>query len=268
MSLMYGLVGRAGSGKDTVAAHLVDHYGFVKLAFADKVKQVCSLVYDIPLEVFYNREERLKPHPHLSGQWLLQGRDPVTLGSFLDGVFLDLFGSLEHASHGRRIFIELLPENCTPRQALQLIGTEGFRACCDTVWIDYVMREAAKLLDTGHNIVVSDVRFSNELVGVIRNGGAGIGISRRNLVESYNHASENEVDEVMDGCEAVLSNNASIAELHAKVDRLLLARCSASDLMLKSLRNEVAAWQSRFPHHEYREEYSCIAPKRDFEVPV
>jgi hypothetical protein len=37
---LIGLVGRAGSGKTTVANHLVEHYGYVRTAFGDPIKQM------------------------------------------------------------------------------------------------------------------------------------------------------------------------------------------------------------------------------------
>ena len=40
MGIKIGLVGKAGTGKDTVAAYLVAVYGFRKFAFADKLKEI------------------------------------------------------------------------------------------------------------------------------------------------------------------------------------------------------------------------------------
>jgi len=45
-------------GKDTLADLLVERAGFVKIAFADKLKEVCSDLFFIPLHEFY--DERLK----------------------------------------------------------------------------------------------------------------------------------------------------------------------------------------------------------------
>lgn len=40
MTVLIGLTGKAGSGKDSVAKVLIEEYGFVRLAFADKVRQL------------------------------------------------------------------------------------------------------------------------------------------------------------------------------------------------------------------------------------
>ena len=40
MSIKIGLVGKAGTGKDTVAAYLMAVYGFKKFAFADRLKEI------------------------------------------------------------------------------------------------------------------------------------------------------------------------------------------------------------------------------------
>lgn len=40
MGIKIGLVGKAGTGKDTVAAYLMAVYGFKKFAFADKLKEI------------------------------------------------------------------------------------------------------------------------------------------------------------------------------------------------------------------------------------
>ena len=40
MAIKIGLIGKAGTGKDTVAAYLVAVYGFRKFAFADKLKEI------------------------------------------------------------------------------------------------------------------------------------------------------------------------------------------------------------------------------------
>ena len=42
-----GLIGKKRAGKDTFADYLVEKYGFIKLAFADPIKEVASIILNI-----------------------------------------------------------------------------------------------------------------------------------------------------------------------------------------------------------------------------
>lgn len=50
MTAIIGLKGEAGVGKDTVAAHLIDGYGWVRVAFADSLREA-ALILDPIIEV-------------------------------------------------------------------------------------------------------------------------------------------------------------------------------------------------------------------------
>lgn len=45
--MIIGLTGYAGSGKDTIAKLLIEHYGFVRVAFADPIRSFCYQVNPI-----------------------------------------------------------------------------------------------------------------------------------------------------------------------------------------------------------------------------
>jgi hypothetical protein len=51
---LIGLCGKAGSGKDTVGEILHHNYGYTRMAFADKVKQVASVLWGINITEFYD----------------------------------------------------------------------------------------------------------------------------------------------------------------------------------------------------------------------
>lgn len=220
MSCIVGLVGKAGSGKDTAAEFLVGKYDFIRMAFADKVKEVVSVVYDLPLEYFNDRTLKVTPHPNLSGRYLSEHADPERLKRIIQVVFIDLFGSEEHVHHAKRIFFDL-PDNCSPRTAMQLIGTEGFRAISDTVWIDYVMNQAVKMAQSGSRIVISDVRFPNELSAVQKASGVSIGIVRDIRSEQYQHSSESQIDVLLNHCTSRINNDGTILDLHSNVEAVL-----------------------------------------------
>ena len=55
MGRIIGLVGRAGSGKDTLAAHLVKSYGFTRRAFADPLRAATSAITGWPVSALEDR---------------------------------------------------------------------------------------------------------------------------------------------------------------------------------------------------------------------
>ena len=52
------LSGWSMSGKDTVGEILCEQYGFKRFAFADSLKQLCSLVLDLPINSFDTQEQK------------------------------------------------------------------------------------------------------------------------------------------------------------------------------------------------------------------
>jgi len=61
---IFGIVGRAGSGKDTFAEILarehVDGRTVKRMAFADPLKTGCAEIWGVPLDAFYDREKKKK----------------------------------------------------------------------------------------------------------------------------------------------------------------------------------------------------------------
>ena len=45
--MIIGLIGYKGSGKDVMADYLVSHYNFEKMAFADPLKDICRILFDL-----------------------------------------------------------------------------------------------------------------------------------------------------------------------------------------------------------------------------
>jgi hypothetical protein len=158
-----GITGKMRHGKDTAAEAFVKHHGFVRVAFADAVKEA-ALALD-PIVDF----------------------DPV-LGTFdrLSEVVAGL--GWEEAKE--------IPE---VRRILQRIGTEVVREVVHPRgWLMAWNRKVAELADQGvRHIVVPDVRFRNEADYVTQLGGRVIRVVRPSLPDSVdNHASETEQDDI------------------------------------------------------------------------
>lgn len=96
----------------------------------------------------------------------------------------------------------------TPRRILQFTGTELFRSRWDNIWINTWRLTAMKY----PRVVVSDMRFPNELAAVKALGGTAIRVIRPTMLpsgdlhESERHAMTMEVD-------TTLVNSGTPAEL-------------------------------------------------------
>lgn len=136
---LIGLIGAAGSGKSTAAAHLVKEYGFVELTLAGPLKDLCA-------KFFGWDRDRLDELEYKEEQ------DP------------------------------LLPEDWTRRRVLQHVGTQGMRAIDPDVWVKKVLRQMDVIWcdDDATNIpiVISDVRFPNEVKLIQANGGIIVRVER------------------------------------------------------------------------------------------
>lgn len=125
MSALIGLHGHAQVGKDTLAAILVEHYGFERLAFADVLREALRRVD--PWMIGYESE-------------------PVRLATLLRRYTWD-----ELKKHG--------PFRDETRRLLQVLGSEvGRDLLYENIWVDAL----TKKLDFGKKYVVTDVRFKNE----------------------------------------------------------------------------------------------------------
>ena len=58
--MLIGLAGYAGCGKDTIAAKLVEDYGFERLAFADKLKEIAAQALHITTQELEREKTRYR----------------------------------------------------------------------------------------------------------------------------------------------------------------------------------------------------------------
>lgn len=62
---LIGLVGAAGSGKDTAADYLVRQYSLLKYSSSDPIKQVAMRFYGLCADDCYTQEGKSKEHPYI-----------------------------------------------------------------------------------------------------------------------------------------------------------------------------------------------------------
>jgi hypothetical protein len=138
--MIIGLLGFIGSGKGTAGDILASKHGFVQDSFARPLKDAVAAIFG------WDRQ-MLEGATHDSRTWREQP----------DEFWSEKFGS-----------------PFTPRQALQLMGTEaGRNVFHKDLWVVSLLQR-----NQGRDVVITDVRFKNEIKAVHQNGGLIVRVSR------------------------------------------------------------------------------------------
>ena len=158
MIVVIGLVGHKGTGKDTVAQYLVEKYGFKQFSFASILKDVLSIVFGWSREMLEGTTKE-------SREW----REVV-----------DPFWK------------------CSPREALQKVGTDCFRNIIDPdIWVKSVQKQI--LTGKYERVVISDCRFINEINLIHELKGTLIWVQRINdeskkYIKTTNESTEQQIE--------------------------------------------------------------------------
>jgi hypothetical protein len=151
--MIIGFVGFIGSGKDTAADYLVNFHGYRRDSFANTLKDAVACVFGWDRVLLEGRTKEAREWREQVDTWWAE---------------------------------RLNMPNLTPRLMLQLWGTEvcrnGFH---DDIWIASLENKMRKTTD---NIVISDVRFPNEIKAIHNAGGIVVRIKRGADPEWYNAA--------------------------------------------------------------------------------
>ena len=125
--MVIGICGLISSGNDTIADYLIKEHNFVKISFADKLKDSVAAMFDWDRELLDGKTAE-------SREW----REKV------DSYWTNEIGS-----------------EITPRLVLQKFGTECMRnGFYDGIWVSLTKK---KILDNPDiNYVIPDTRFPNE----------------------------------------------------------------------------------------------------------
>lgn len=162
-----GLAGQKRHGKNFLAAniHLYDP-GFRITHFADKLKEITADVFGHPVDDFYDEAKKDAAFP-----------EPVEMDKLIANM-----------AYWTNLAIEPRGEIAnSPRELLQLFGTEYVRSLDNDYWVNATMKN---IRDTGHDHIVADVRFENEANAIRKAGGLVVRIIRDGRIDEAEHASE------------------------------------------------------------------------------
>jgi hypothetical protein len=148
--MIIGITGLIGSGKDTIASHLVEKYGYERYSWATPLKDITATLFGWDRDMLEGvtieqREKREQVDP-----WWDKKLNKYDLVS--------------------------------PRWVLQFIGTEVMR---NTLHQDIWVLAGMKRIEGKQNVVIPDTRFPNEIKAIKEMGGVIWNVKRGPLPEWY-----------------------------------------------------------------------------------
>jgi hypothetical protein len=170
---LVGLHAASGSGKTTLSYSL-EQDGYKCVAFAEPIKQIIRLLFDVS------------------------------------------FDTLEHRKH------EESPLGLTWTQLLQKIGDLG-RGEDPNFWVNIAMRKVRKLKEAGESaILITDVRYPNEAVEILKEGGIIVEIVRPNPTERKGFPGHSSTKRLPDHLiHATVENNSSLWDFYKKFNSVV-----------------------------------------------
>lgn len=141
---LVGISGFIGCGKSTVATQLTENYGFRKDSFATSLKDACAALFDWPRNLLEGDTKESREWREVTDEWWAT---------------------------------KLNIPNFSPRLALQLVGTDSLRNHFNEgLWFMTLENRVRK--DPTQHVVISDVRFPNEVKFIQEQGGVMIRVDR------------------------------------------------------------------------------------------
>lgn len=203
-----GISGYIGVGKDTVGNIIkkldIDSNWQIK-KFANKLKQIATILTGIPSEMFEDQEFK---KTYLGEEWTLKTKTDHTL-----------------IKDGKATMAEIITK-MTVRDMLQKLGTEAMRnGLHPDTWINALMCDYKKVKDKDEeysypNWIITDVRFPNEYEAIKSKGGVIIRVNRNESEkESIKHVSETALDDYI--YDYVINNDSDINNLTSSIEVFL-----------------------------------------------
>jgi hypothetical protein len=142
--MIVGLLGFINSGKGTVASHLVNNNNFRQDSFATSLKDACAVMFDWPRHLLEGDTKESREWREIVDPWWSE---------------------------------QLGIPNFSPRLALQVIGTDALRNNFhEDIWFLTLQNRIRK--NPNQHVVISDVRFPNEIKFIQEQGGVLVKINR------------------------------------------------------------------------------------------
>ena len=197
--MIIAISGLIGSGKDTVADYLVNLHEFRRESFAGNLKNAMCEIFGWDREMLEGRSKSSREWREQVDEWWAKRLDMPHL---------------------------------TPRWILQHVGTDVIRGHFhDDMWLASLEN---KLRKTDDDIIISDVRFKNEVKMLKSLGAVCVEVTRGERPAWYQYALDgdtkkletlkvhrSEYDWIGTDFDATLDNNGSLDDLYKQVEDLI-----------------------------------------------
>jgi len=197
--MIIAISGLIGSGKDTVADYLVNLHEFRRESFAGNLKNAMCEIFGWDREMLEGRSKSSREWREQVDEWWAK---------------------------------RLNMPHLTPRWILQHVGTDVIRGHFhDDMWLASLEN---KLRKTDDDIIISDVRFKNEVKMLKDLGAVCVEVTRGERPAWYQYALDDdtkkletlkvhrsEYDWIGTDFDATLDNNGTLDELYKQVEELI-----------------------------------------------
>jgi len=205
--MLIAFSGNKFAGKDTAAEVLIKRHNFKRIGLADKLKDICSEVFNIPrldMDDPSKKEDPFKTQIYISSNHL----ENLLRRLLDDGFEFDYevaLGQICRDFYGKSL--------SSIRDMLQTVGTDIFRNYIkDDIWLEYIKKE----LSPEKNIVITDARFKNEREYLKNLGAILILVHRPGYDGKSSHISENQLGDSSD-YDVVAINDTTISALQSSI---------------------------------------------------
>lgn len=136
------------------------------------------------------------------------------------------FGLTYDQCYGTEKEVVIDKYNKSPREILQLMGTEWYRSIYEDFWVECVFKKIRnEMIRITSGIVISDVRFPNEVELINRLGGKVIEIRRNQEEIKHNiHTSETSLNDTWG--DVIIDNDGDKELLYNGLDEVYNVYCS------------------------------------------
>lgn len=198
--------------------------GWQTKQFAGKLKQIICLLISCSMEDLENNEFKEK---ELGEEWNKFKVYDKTHGLSVSNYFSTIEETSAKLSYIRKYDkdielrtaeFEIETYKLTPRKLLQLVGTDAMRNLVHPeIWVNSLMAEIDK--ENKGNFIISDTRFTNEILAIEKRKGIIIRIEREGLNSTDLHESETQLDNYP--FKYIIDNSGDFDELITKTKNIL-----------------------------------------------